>query len=212
MPLDTFLFDLDGTLVDSVADLATAVNLLRAELNLEPIKQETVRRYVGDGARMLVRRALPEDLHREAHLERFLFYYRAHLLDQTRTYPGIMEFLDSREPARMAVVTNKPYLLTMELLYGLNLTSYFGAIIGGDSCRAKKPDPLPVRTALRQLDAHPRRAVMIGDHHTDLHSGQSAGLATCFCTWGMGNDGGVPSNFRAYSPADLGRIFPRVTL
>jgi phosphoglycolate phosphatase len=201
MALDTFLFDLDGTLVDSVADLATAINLLRAELNLEPIMQETVRRYVGDGARML---------YRDAHLERFLFLYRAHLLDQTRPYPGILDFLDSCEPARMAVVTNKPYLLTMELLSGLNLTSYFGAIIGGDSCRTKKPDPLPVQTALRQLKAHPRRAVMIGDHHTDLHAGQAAGLATCFCTWGMGNDGGVPSTFRAYSPFDLVRIFSEV--
>ncbi|MGE4342902.1 MAG: HAD family hydrolase [Geoalkalibacter sp.] len=210
MALDTFLFDLDGTLVDSVADLATAINLLRAELNLKPIVQETVRRYVGDGARMLVQRALPADLYRDAHLERFLFLYRAHLLDQTRPYPGILDFLDSCEPARMAVVTNKPYLLTMELLSGLNLTSYFGAIIGGDSCRTKKPDPLPVQTALRQLKAHPRRAVMIGDHHTDLHAGQAAGLATCFCTWGMGNDGGVPSTFRAYSPFDLVRIFPEV--
>jgi phosphoglycolate phosphatase len=210
MPLDTFLFDLDGTLVDSVADLATAVNLLRAELDLEPISQKTVGHFVGDGARMLVRRALPENLHHDRHLERFLFFYRAHLLDQTRLYPGIQEFLDARPPSRMAVVTNKPYLLTVELLKGLNLLSRFGAIIGGDSCPVKKPDPLPVQTALRQLGAHPRRSVMIGDHHTDLSAGQAAGLATCFCTWGMGNDGGVPSNFRAYSPADLSRIFPEV--
>jgi phosphoglycolate phosphatase len=208
MQFDTFLFDLDGTLIDSVADLATAVNLLRADLTLPPLDLKTVGRYVGDGATMLVRRSLPEGTFSPERLKRFLDLYRIHLLDETRIYPGMDDFLIQHQGEKMAVVTNKPQDLTMALLYELGLTPFFSSIIGGDSGLPKKPDPLPVLQALRELQADPGRSVMIGDHHTDLHAGRAAGIKTCFCAFGVGNDGGEPYDFLAETPADLLRLFP----
>jgi phosphoglycolate phosphatase len=208
MRFDTFIFDLDGTLIDSVTDLATAVNLLRANLSLPPLDLKTVGNYVGDGATMLVRRSLPEGAFSPESLKRFLDLYRFHLLDETRIYPGIADFLIQHQGEKMAVVTNKPQDLTMTLLYELGLIPFFSSVIGGDSGLPKKPDPLPVLQALRELQADPGRAVMIGDHHTDLRAGRAAGIKTCFCAFGVGNDGGEPYDFLAETPADLLRLFP----
>ncbi len=208
MKRTTCLFDLDGTLVDSVADLAGSVNLLRGELALPPLPVSTVRGYVGDGATMLVRRALGDALFGDAQLQRFLALYGEHLLDRTAPYPGIVEFLERHQARPMAVVTNKPLALTLELLDGLQLRRFFPVILGGDSFPEKKPHPKPVLEALRMLGADPAGAVMIGDHHTDLRAGRAAGIATCFCSWGVGHDGGDPHDFRADSPRDLLRLFP----
>ncbi|WP_429884313.1 HAD-IA family hydrolase [Geoalkalibacter halelectricus] len=208
LALHSYLLDLDGTLVDSLADLAGAVNALRADLDLPPLDLTRVRAYVGDGARMLVTRALPPDLFSEEKLARFLALYRRRLLDHTRPYPGIETFLDAHAPQQLAVVTNKPLQLSLELLRGLGLARRFAVIIGGDSCAAKKPDPLPVLEALRRLGAEPRHSVMIGDHHTDLRAGQAARTATCFCAWGYGHDAGFSPDFRAELPDDLPRLFP----
>lgn len=213
MHLDTFLFDLDGTLVDSVADLATAVNLLRAELSLPPLGIPTVRGYVGDGATFLVKRSLPDGFFSDTRLQRFLALYAEHLLETTQVYPGIREFLDERKAggARMAVVTNKPHRLSTRLLTGLALNDYFPVVVGGDSLSQKKPDPLPILFALEQLGASSERAILIGDHHTDLAAGRAAGIYTCFCSWGIGHDGGLPHDFRAASPHDLPALFPAAT-
>lgn len=212
MSITSFLLDLDGTLVDSAADLTTAVNKLRAELDLAALDEKTVRSYVGDGARLLVTRALPPGHFREAHLQRFLFWYQRHLLDQTRPYPHITAFLEAHERNRLAVVTNKPYGLSCDLLDGLGLSRFFAVVIGGDSCPAKKPDPLPLYEALGRLNALPHHSIMIGDHHTDLRAGQAAGIATCFCAWGLGHDDGLAADYRAQSPRDLLRLFPGIRL
>jgi phosphoglycolate phosphatase len=214
MIFDSYLFDLDGTLVDSVADLATAVNLLRAELSLPPLDIPTVRGYVGDGATFLVKRSLPEGLYSEERLQRFLNHYGEHLLENTALYPGIRSFLDERNSAgtKMAVVTNKPHRLTLLLLEGLALNSYFPVIIGGDSLPQKKPDPRPVWRAMEELAAAPQSTVMIGDHHTDLAAGRAAGIRTCFCSWGIGQDGGLPHDFRAATPFELQTLFPLAAL
>lgn len=208
MDFDTLLFDLDGTLVDSLPDLRTAVNLLRGELDLPPLDAATVRSYVGDGATLLVQRALPANLYREERLRRFLDLYGEHLLEQTVVYPGILDFLELHRERKLAVVTNKPYRLTLALLEGIGLAPYFQAVLGGDSCEQKKPHPAPVLAGLDATGSAPAGSLMIGDHHTDLLSGQAAGVKTCFCAWGLGHDGGLPSDFRADSPLDLPRIFP----
>jgi len=203
-----FLFDLDGTLVDSLADLATAVNLLRRELSLPPLDSAAVRSYVGDGATALVRRALPPGLFTTARLERFLALYGEHLLDTTRPYPGILEFLARHRQQPLAVVTNKPLGLTRQLLGGLDLYSYFPVVIGGDSCAEKKPSPMPVRLALERLGGSAADAVLIGDHHTDLSAGQAAGVRTCFCRWGLGERGGIDPDFQATTAEGLLQLFP----
>ena len=208
MAITTFLFDLDGTLVDSLADLATAVNLLRRDLSLPPLDLATVRRHVGDGATALVTRSLPPGAFTPARLERFLDLYGVHLLEQTRPYPGIVPFLERRRQLPLAVVTNKPLGLSQRLLRGLDLDRFFPVVIGGDSCAEKKPAPAQVLLALERLGADPAGAVMLGDHHTDLRAGRAAGIATCFCAWGIGERDGLESDFCATAVADLERLFP----
>ncbi len=208
MSFDTFLFDLDGTLVDSARDLATAVNRLRAELGLPPLDLNTVRSYVGNGARVLLTRALPADAFSPERLQRFLHLYGEHLTDTTVVYPGIREFLTRHRGDRLAVVTNKPLNFARELLRRLDLFALFPLVLGAESAAEKKPHPAPVLLALEQLGSRPEQAVMIGDHHTDLRAGRAAGVKTCFCAWGMGNDGGIAGDFRAAEPADLLRLFP----
>ena len=204
----TFLFDLDGTLVDSVGDLATAVNLLRAELDLAPLALAQVRSYVGDGATALVTRALPQGAFSQDRLQRFLALYGEHLLDTTRPYPGILSFLEVQRHRPLAVVTNKPFQLTTELLLGLKLDRFFPVVVGGDSCAEKKPSPLPVQAALARLGSEPATAVLIGDHHTDLRAGRAAGIRTCFCSWGLGDADGLVPDFRADAPEQLTALFP----
>ncbi len=207
-PPKYLLFDLDGTLVDSVTDLADALNLLGQEQNRPALSVSQVREMVGDGAVKLIKRAFGEENYHRQQLLRFLEIYGERLTRTTRCYPGIEKLLASHPPERMAVVSNKPYQLSADLLAGLGLSKYFKVLIGGDSYAEKKPHPLPVHKALEQLGADPRQAVMIGDHHTDLHSGQAAGIATCFCAYGLGNTGGLQADYLAKTSEDLLRLFP----
>jgi len=199
----TLLFDLDGTLVDSIGDLAGALNALREELQLEPLAVAGVRRMVGDGARKLVERALPPEFHSKERMHRFLELYGQRLTRETRPFPGINELLESCRDWPMAVVTNKPVAMAQTIVDALELSRYFPVVLGGDSCVEKKPHPLPVLEALRRLDATPQQAVMIGDHHTDLRAGSAATCRTCFCSWGYGEDGGETPTWRADSVAEL---------
>ncbi len=208
MQPNTFLFDLDGTLIDSLPDLTTALNLLRGELSLPPLDRSETARMIGDGATMLVRRATPSESFSAQRVQRFLDIYRAHLLDETRLFPGIDQFLMRHQGHRMAVVTNKPYDLSLAILCELGLDAFFSALIAGDGRRAKKPDPEPVLEALRELECAPQQAVMIGDHHTDLRAGKAAGVQTCFCAFGYGHDDGLSPDYRAETGTDLLRLFP----
>lgn len=205
----TLLFDLDGTLVDSVDDLTTSINLLRDEHKLPPLDRPTVASYVGDGADLLVKRALPEGFYRENHLSRFLTIYAEHLVEATRPFPGIVPFLEACRGRDLAVVTNKPIAATLELLDRLDLRRFFPVVVGGDSGPTKKPDPGPLRQALSQLGRKSSSAVMIGDHVNDLLAGRAAGTATCFCAWGTGAHHDTPHDLAAATPADLGRLLLR---
>ncbi len=206
MPPRCLLFDLDGTLVDSLPDLATALNRLRADLDLAPLTQPQVRAYVGDGATALVQRALPAGSFTMQRLSAFLDYYRQHLCAQTRPYPGIPALLAQLEGQPLAVVTNKPQQMASALLDSLNLSHYFSLVLGGDSCAEKKPHPAPLLSALHQLRAESGVGLMIGDHHTDLRAARAAGIAACFCRWGYGNDGGETPEFSAGSVAELQQL------
>lgn len=204
--IDTLLFDLDGTLVDSVDDLATSINLLRSESSLPPLDHPTIKSYVGDGASLLVKRSLPAELHRDTHLDRFLAIYADHLAEETRPYPGIIQLLEGCRDKTMAVVTNKPVTLALNLLEQLALLGFFKVVVGGDSTQNKKPDPEPVRLALAKLGKNPAGAVMIGDHINDLLAGRAAGTLTCFCAWGFGGHADVPSDMEAATPAELHQL------
>ncbi|PLX75080.1 MAG: HAD family hydrolase [Desulfuromonas sp.] len=205
---DALLFDLDGTLVDSIPDLTTSVNLLREELDLCEINEEQVRSYVGDGVGLLVQRALPPELFSPEQRARFVEIYTEHLTDQTFIYPGILPFLEIHRDRPMAVVTNKPQNLAEILLDRLKLTPYFEQVIGAENGLQKKPHPDMINRAVQNLAVDPQRAIMFGDHHVDLRAAQTAGVVNCFCGWGLGHDGGLTPDYRIETTVELMELFP----
>jgi phosphoglycolate phosphatase len=186
---DALCFDLDGTLIDSAEDLIQAtVHSLRG-LGVEPPPPEVIISHVGGGARGLLEGSMgeastPERL--EAGLASFMKYYGAHLLDQTRAYPGVEEVLEHFAAAPpMAVVTNKPEAFSRTILEGLGLAGYFREILGYDTVDRKKPHPEGILRVLRDLDVEPARAVMVGDSPHDITAGKAAGTVTVAATYGF---------------------------
>src|SRR6202142_3256194 len=159
------IFDLDGTLIDSKLDLALSVNAMLEHMGRLPLPHETIYGYVGNGAPLLVRRALGEnstDGEVEKGLAHFLSYYREHMLDNTVPYPGVREGLALLAKYPMAILTNKPVRFSGWILQGLGLADYFRYVYGGNSFEKKKPDPIGVNTLLRDFGAGPRQAMVIG--------------------------------------------------
>jgi phosphoglycolate phosphatase len=202
MDLDLLIFDLDGTLIDSKLDLVHSVNAARALMNLEPISEELVSSYVGDGAPVLMRRALgPEaseaDVSRA--LEYFLKYYRTHMLDNTRLYAGVRESLDrlAASDIKMAVLTNKPVRISRAIVESLGLSKHFFQVYGGNSFERKKPAPVGIETLLEESGAMRERTIMVGDSHVDVKTARNAGVTACGVSWGF-----QPESF-ASEPPDL---------
>jgi len=183
------VFDLDGTLVDSKVDLANAVNVALESFDLPPLPNPVIYSYVGDGASALILRALPKekaDLLPEV-LDRFLAYYRRHLLDNTRAYPGVAGALRKWAGTyRMAVLTNKGVAMTREILSGLSLDCCFFDVRGGDSFGTKKPDPEGLLHIVREAGVEAEETIMVGDSRNDVQAGRAAGAVTCGVTYGLG--------------------------
>lgn len=200
------LFDLDGTLVDSRADLATAVNLVRADFGLAALPVTQVTGYVGNGVRMLLRRALADlpDIDLPTAVARMGEHYLAHLLDATVAYPGVVEGLARLAAAGyvLGVVTNKPEKPARRICEALGLAPPVTVIVGGDSCPCLKPSPEPIHFALAQLGATTADAWLVGDNYTDLQAGAAAGLRTCLCRYGFGNAAGEPADLAVDSFAE----------
>ena len=186
MSYKCLLFDLDGTLVDSRADLANSVNLMLGELGREELSSCRVLNFVGEGARLLVERALaatqyepPVAQQTDQALQVFLRHYREHLIDQTRVYAGVEETLAALSYLPKAVVTNKPYDFTVALLEGLGLRSHFNVVFGGDSLAERKPSPMMLLEAAKQCGVSPSACLMVGDTKFDVIAGRAAGMKTC---------------------------------
>jgi phosphoglycolate phosphatase len=199
------LFDLDGTLIDSRADLCTAGNAARAAVGLAPISMVELGGHVGDGASKLVERLTPgaDAPGRAAAMAAFRTTYAACCCDRTTAYAGVPELLDrlAAHGWRLAVVTNKPADFSLRILAHLGLDRHLGAVIGGDGPR--KPDPAPLHLALDRLGAAAAQAWMIGDHHTDLRAGRAAGCRTLLCRWGFGHAADQQPDAEAATPADV---------
>jgi phosphoglycolate phosphatase len=192
------VFDLDGTLIDSKIDLAQSVNAALAHIGREPLSHQTIYGYVGNGASMLVRRALgagATDPETEEGLQFFLSYYRAHMLDNTVTYPGVREGLALLEKHPMAVLTNKPVRFSEGILDGLSLSRYFKYVYGGNSFETKKPNPHGMNVLLRELAAAPREAMIVGDSDVDVQTARNANTWACGVSYGLGVEG-----MRAHPP------------
>jgi len=184
------LFDLDGTLVDSLDDLTEAVSHMRAVFGKPALTRDEVRRMVGKGARNLVQQALARDEPEKVDqgLELFLAYNAEHIADKSRLYPGARETLERLAAAglRLAVVSNKNENLSRLILQALGAEQYFSVISGGDSHEELKPSPLPLLNVMEQLGTTLETTVMVGDSSNDILAGQRAGMTTIGCSWGFG--------------------------
>jgi phosphoglycolate phosphatase len=183
------VFDLDGTLVDSRADLVAAVNHVLHTLGLPELPPRTLYGYVGDGARVLIERALgPAHAGRVvAGLATFVEYYGAHLLDTTRAYPGIVETLDALRARgiTLSVLTNKPVAMSRAILEGLGLRDHFADVVGGDSLPVRKPDPAGVQHLRRRSGTTLDCMLLVGDSMVDVLTARAAGIAFSGVSWGL---------------------------
>ena len=185
------IFDLDGTLVDSKKDLAASVNHVRSSFGLATISEQEISGFIGDGAQMLIQRALGpavtgSDV--QAGLQLFLSYYRDHMLDQSVLYPGVSSILRRLSDCRLAVLTNKPIRFSRMMLEGLGILRHFAAVYGGNSFERKKPDPVGIFQILTDTNGKIEQTWMIGDSAVDVMTGRHAGVRTCGVSWGYATD------------------------
>src|SRR6202142_2061048 len=187
------IFDPDGTLIDSRLDLIHSVNAMLKHFGRPELPGDVIASYIGDGAPMLVRRALGDPRDEGAvkeGLEHFLGYYRVHKLDHTHLYDGIKDMLTTLRnangiPRKMAVLSNKPVNPSRAIVEALGLAEFFIRVYGGNSFETKKPDPLGVRTLLRETGTTPDQAMIVGDSSIDVLTGRNAGISTCGVTYGF---------------------------
>jgi len=209
------IFDLDGTLIDSELDLAAGVNAMLRHYGRKELPIEVIGTYIGDGAPMLIRRALGDPAHSEflqEALNYFLLYYREHKLDNTRLYEGIGEALQQAGkgdgvPRKLAVLTNKPVRVSRDILAGLGLADFFMQVYGGNSFETKKPDPLGANTLMREVGAAADETVMVGDSGVDVLTARNAGLWSVGVTYGFAplTLQQVPPDVLVDTPAELAR-------
>ncbi len=178
------VFDLDGTLVDSLDDLHASVTHALRAVGLPPRTREEVRGFVGEGARILLARAVePRGELVERALAAWRAHYEAHCLDRTRPYPGIDALLAGAGRA-LAVHTNKPGAMARKILAGLGLLPRFAAVLGGDEA-ARKPDPMGLLEIMARIGAAPGDTVLVGDSRHDVAAARAAGVAMVAVTWGL---------------------------
>jgi phosphoglycolate phosphatase len=215
------VFDLDGTLIDSSVDLCNSINAALTHFNKPPLPDAVIASYIGDGASMLVRRALgdPEgDIHDEEYvaevLAYFLDYYRIHKLDFTYVYPGVLSSLEAINAVwpetLMAVLTNKPVNPSRDICDHFGLSPFFFQNYGGNSFHTKKPDPHGLKTLIAEASAisgrpiTPAETIMVGDSHVDILTARNTGARSIGCTFGLAPQSLVttPPDHLANTPSD----------
>ncbi len=187
-PVDLLIFDLDGTLIESKWDIATAVNLTLADLALPQRSQEEIFSFVGDGIKRLLRSAVGEENQSryEESLRVFRGHYLAHCLDHTRFYPGIETVLTYFARKHKAIATNKSLEYTTKIMAGLG-PHHFAYTVGGDNGYGLKPEPGMLHKIMEELQVNQDRTVLIGDSTNDINGGHNAGIKVCAVGYGMGN-------------------------
>jgi phosphoglycolate phosphatase len=213
------IFDLDGTLIDSRLDLVHSVNAALRHIHRPELPEDVIASYVGDGAPILIQRALGGEVVDEAlvrkGLEYFLSYYREHKLDHTTVYHGIREALGAIQrsgngvPRKMAVLTNKPVNPSRAIVEALGLGSYFSQVYGGNSFSTKKPEPEGALKLLAETGVRPEQAAIVGDSHVDIRTGRNAGLWTVAVTYGFAPHTleGESPDVTLDTPQELSRVF-----
>lgn len=183
------VFDLDGTLVDSRADLVDAMNHVLRALGRAELAPVLLSSFVGEGARRLVERAMgdaPPALVDDA-LARFVEWYGAHLLDRTAPYPGVVDVLAAlaSRGVVLSVLSNKPEAMSRAIMAGLGLDRLFLAIVGGDSLASRKPDPAGVEWLRAAGGTRRAELLLVGDSGVDVRTGRAAGVDFCGVSWGL---------------------------
>jgi phosphoglycolate phosphatase len=213
------IFDLDGTLIDSRLDLVHSVNAALRHIERPELPDDVIASYVGDGAPILIQRALGseacnEELARRG-LQFFLSYYREHKLDHTTIYQGVKEALQAIQrgsngiPRKMAVLSNKPVVPSRAIVEALGLGHFFMQIYGGNSFSTKKPDPEGARKLLAESGVRPEQTAIVGDSHVDVETGLNAGLRTVGVNYGFAPHTlhSTPPDILVDTPHELAQVF-----
>jgi phosphoglycolate phosphatase len=192
MSITTVLFDLDGTLVDSLADLTDAVNHVRTSYTLPHLTIADVREMVGKGANNLIQQVLPSssEQERECALQLYINFNTEHIVDKSTFYPGVVLMINQLHAVgvKMAVISNKHESLSRLILNSLGVHDLFAHISGGDTFSEKKPSPLPLLSVMGLLGSTPEQSCMVGDSINDIEAGNTAGITTIGCRWGYGSE------------------------
>ncbi len=186
VPVQALIFDLDGTLIDSCADIAASLNYVLGRLNLPVKSPKEVQSFVGDGVKILFSRATgnadPALIDQAVAL--FRPHYLEHCVDQTVLYPGVRDVLERYRAKKCAVVSNKPLEMVDKTLEHFGVRHFFESVMGADSTPNRKPHPEPVQKTLERLKVKPDAAIMVGDGTADMEAGAGAGVKTCAVTYG----------------------------
>ena len=187
--VDTIIFDLDGTLIDSVTDIIAAGNFTLRELGLREKNPEQIASYVGHGRDSLVRGLIGRrhigKLSKAVSL--FRGYYSDHCLDNAVLYPGVSATLHHFSSKTLVIVSNRIYNSVIKMLVGVGIKNYFSKIIGGDDADCLKPSACPIDKVLAELNGSRKTAIMVGDTDVDVIAGKNAGILTCAVTYGIGS-------------------------
>ena len=187
--ISLFVYDFDGTLVDTFADIANSVNRALAEMNIQSLSRETIRRNIGSGVVNLMSRSLEgsgcDDV--EMAVSFFQKHYNNHLLDQTKLYPNGREVVEHFSKKKNAILSNKPISFVEKILTELNFLSLFDSVLGGDSLSERKPNPMGLQLLMTNLNCPVKEVLMIGDSAIDIETGKNAGVITCGVTYGLGD-------------------------
>lgn len=187
--ISLFVYDFDGTLVDTFADIANSVNLALAEMSIQSLSRETIRRNIGSGVVNLMSRSLEgsgcDDV--EMAVSFFQKHYNNHLLDQTKLYPNGREVVEHFSKKKNAILSNKPISFVEKILTELNFLSLFDSVLGGDSLSERKPNPMGLQLLMTNLNCPVKEVLMIGDSAIDIETGKNAGVITCGVTYGLGD-------------------------
>jgi phosphoglycolate phosphatase len=211
------LFDLDGTLVDTLEDLAAAVNHMLTSMKRLPLEVTAVRHLIGGGARNLVQRALNSDSVEDVELglNLLLEYNKLNIAVKSKLYPGARELLEklASQGKIMAIISNKNESLCRILLETLEVEQYFSIICGGDTFPELKPSPSPLLYVVKHLGLTPDQTVMVGDSINDIAAGNRARITTIGCKWGFGEaEELIDATYRVSSCGELGELIDKLEL
>ena len=189
--ISLFVYDFDGTLVDTFEDIASSVNLTLAEMNLRSLQRETIRGNIGSGVVNLMTRSLTGSgcNNIETAVSLFREHYNRHLLDQTKLYPNGRAVVEHFSNKKHAILSNKPISFIEKILKALNFLSPFDSILGGDSLKEQKPNPIGLQFLMKKFNYPAKEVLMIGDSAIDVKTGKYAGVITCGVTYGLGDPG-----------------------